>query len=164
MVKNGGNYFNLILFVQPLQSNPFLTPCQLSYLFCTPSTYSNVHGKCSIFFQQSILIESPPPPPPPSNFIGPLGTLNFHLPLVVAKPNGGLKFFTLSWKEQQERAESLPYWPKIYSSFPYQEVPPTKLPVPNLDKKCVWLSDSAHFHETLSKVNFVIKSRKNVWT
>ena len=55
---------------------------------------------------------------------------------------------------------SLEHWPKICSSLPYEEVPPSRLPVPNLDKKCVRLSDSTHFHETLTKIDFLAKT----WT
>ena len=65
------------------------------------------------------------------------GTLSFHLPL----------------------GYSLLHWPKTYSCLTHQEVPSSKFPVPNLDKKCIRLSDLAHFHET-TKIYFVAKPWK----
>ena len=35
---------------------------------------------------------------------------------------------------------------------PPGKVPPSRLLVPNLDKKYIWLSDSAHFQGTLTKI------------
>ena len=80
---------------------------------------------------------------------------------------GGLKFFSFVGGQQ-----AFPYWGNgrvllplskdLLIPSPPGKLPPSRLPVSNLEKKCIRLLNSAHFHETLTKIYFLTKKSFNV--
>ena len=80
---------------------------------------------------------------------------------------GGLKFFSFVGGQQ-----ALLYWgngrvflplsKNLLIPSPPGKFPPSRLPVSNLEKKCIRLLDCAHFHETLTKIYFFTKKSFNI--
>ena len=107
-------------------------------------------------------MESPPPPQEDwGNIIRPWGTSNFPLPqgrfsqmerfkIIHTFFGGGNRLFSsggMGGGVPPPLTKNLPILPSP------GKVPPSRLPVSNPDKKCIWLLESAHFHETSNVSN-----------
>ena len=96
-----------------------------------------------------------------------LGGLTFSPVHKGAYPYGGsLKFFSFVAGQQAflywGNGRFLPLSKNLLIPSPPGKLPPSRLPVSNLEKKCIRLLDSAHFHETLTKIYFLTKKSFNV--